>query len=139
MKKDFLTIAALAVFVVVVVGGTSFFAHRAVAPTVSEPQAGEISLSIQDMYAGKHVSISEGETVLQVLEALNAEDRKLQLSTKTYSGLGTLVVGMATDKNGTEKKYWQYKVNGIMPQIGADAYTLKNGDFIEWFFAASQE
>ena len=30
-------------------------------------------------------------------------------------------------------------MNGAMPQIGADAYKLKSGDSVEWFFAASQE
>ena len=39
--------------------------------------------------------------------------------------------------NGTDEKYWQYLVDGIMPQIGADQYILKDGESIEWNFEKS--
>lgn len=103
------------------------------------PQTSSISLSIQGLYEHKQITITSDETALQVLQTLEVGDPQLQLSTKEYPGMGTLVTGMHGNINGNDKNYWQYKVNGVMPQIGADQLTLKNGDVIEWFFSPSQE
>ncbi|MDO8514840.1 MAG: DUF4430 domain-containing protein [bacterium] len=100
-------------------------------------QTGTVSITIEGLYTNKSVPISENATVLGILQTMNTGDSQLQLSTKEYSGLGTLVDGMHGNKNGTDKKYWQYKVNGVMPQIGADAYVLKGGDSVEWYFGES--
>ncbi|OHB10741.1 MAG: hypothetical protein A3G05_00725 [Candidatus Zambryskibacteria bacterium RIFCSPLOWO2_12_FULL_45_14] len=100
-------------------------------------QAGATSLTIENLYTGKTVLISENETVLEMLEKLDLEDPQVRLSTKEYSGLGVLVESINGKKNGTDSKYWQYKVNDIMPQIGADKYKLKNGDRVEWYFDQS--
>lgn len=141
MKKDFLKVFLLIAFALALMGGVSFLINQTTqSPTqVSETKTATILLSIQDVYTGKQTAIAEGETVLAVLERLNKEDAELGLSTKTYKGLGVLIEGIGTHKNGMDKKYWQYKVNGIMPQIGADQYILKSGDSVEWFFATSQE
>ncbi|MES2135084.1 MAG: DUF4430 domain-containing protein [Patescibacteria group bacterium] len=141
MKKDFLKLSLLIVFALVLIGGVSFLINQTTSsPTqVSETKTATISLSIQDVYVGKQIAIAEGETVLAVLERLNEEDTQLQLSTKTYKGLGVLIEGIGTHKNGMNKKYWQYTVNGTVPQIGSDQYILKAGDYIEWFFATSKE
>ena len=103
------------------------------------PQQGSVSLTVQSLYTDKQVGITAGETVLHVLQALNASDTQLQLTSKDYPGMGTLVTGMHGLVNGTNQAYWQYKVNGVAPQIGADAYQLNSGDTVEWFFGASQE
>lgn len=103
----------------------------------TESITGSISLTIEGLYADKSVPVSQDETVLEVLQKLDATDTTLQLLTKEYSGLGTLVIGMRGWENGTGGKYWQYKVNGRMPQIGAGAYTLKDGDAVEWYFGPS--
>lgn len=119
------------------------YTKQAPVPTQSTsqttPQVNNILLSVQGLYTNKQIEITSNETVLKVLQTLNAIDPQLQLSTKEYSGMGTLVVGIHGMMNGTNKKYWQYKVNGVMPQIGADQFKLKNGDSIEWFFGSSQE
>ena len=101
-------------------------------------QTSTISLTIEGLYSSKSISISEKETVLKILQTLNSEDQNLKLSTKEYSGLGTLVDGMNGNKNGTDGKYWQYKINGVIPQVGADKLELKNGDLVEWYFSKSE-
>lgn len=103
------------------------------------PQSNSISLTIEGLYTSKTISVASDETVLQMLQTINAEDPQVQLSTKDYPGMGTLVDGMHGMKNGTDKKYWQYQVNGVMPQIGADQLKLKNGDAVEWIFGSSQD
>ena len=30
---------------------------------------------------------------------------------------------------------WAYKVNGVSPPVGADQVQLKDGDFVEWYYA----
>jgi hypothetical protein len=99
---------------------------------------GHISLTIQGLQAYETVSISEHQILLDVLTELNAADRNLQLATKEYPGLGTLVESMAGKTNGSDNKYWQYKVNGVMPQVGADHYKLVDGDTVEWNFVTSE-
>jgi len=141
MKKNLLKVSILIVFTLALIGGVSFLINQTKpSPSpVSQIKTATISLSVQDVYEGKQVAITEGETMLRVLEKLNTEDTKLQLSTKSYTGLGTLIDGLGIHKNGTNKKYWQYKVNGVMPQIGADQYSLKSGDSVEWLFAISED
>ena len=104
----------------------------------TQDEAHYISLSIQDLQTYETLSISEDQTLLDVLTELNIADPNLQLTTKEYPGLGTLVESMAGKANGTDNKYWQYKVNGVMPQVGADHYKLVDGDTVEWSFVASE-
>lgn len=129
------------VIVVVIACGVSFYASREEAreAKISQEQSASVTLSVDGLYQQKKVAIVSDETVLGVLSVLNTSDPALALSTKEYPGMGVLVDGMNGKKNGTEKKYWQYKVNGVMPQVGADSYKLHDGDSIEWFFAGSQE
>lgn len=140
-KQAWQTVAIGAVALVLALGLT-IYTNQTLLPEKpleqETPQTETISLTISGLYEGKQIKITSEETVLQVLQALNTEDPQLQLSTKKYSGLGVLVDGMHGERNGDDKKYWQYKVNGVMPQVGADAYKLKNGESVEWFFRESQ-
>lgn len=147
MKKDYLKFALLAFVALALIGGISY-AIRGTTPEPSNPsenagaseaKSATVTLSVEGVYEGKQVAVLEGETALAVLERLNTEDPALKLSTKTYAGLGVLVDGMGTLKNGTDTRYWQYDVNGVMPQIGADKYELKAGDKIVWRFAESAD
>lgn len=142
MKHTRTYIALGGIIVLAVAAFIFVYPRPTLAPTTAEretPQASSVSLTIAGLYAGRQVPLTENETVLQVLQGLEAQDPQLKLSTKVYSGMGTLVTGMHGDINGAGKNYWQYKVNGISPEIGADAYKLKRGDRIEWFFGTSEE
>lgn len=105
---------------------------------VETPLRETITLTIEGFYDAKEVPVSRDETVLDVLQTLNTENETLQLETKEYGSMGTLVEGMNGMRNGTGNKYWQYRVNGEMPQVGAGTYTLAPGDAVEWYFAASE-
>lgn len=129
----------IAVTALVVLAAVSIFTYTSTtqAPTRSESIQGSITLTVEGFAAPFHASISEGETVLEVLQDRATEDSDFGLVTKEYSGLGTLVEEIHGMKNGTDNKYWQYKVNGVMPQVGAASLILHDGDSVEWFFAAS--
>ena len=82
--------------------------------------------------------VKEGTTALEILNTINQQNPLLELKTKEYKDLGTMVTGMAGKQNGTGQKYWQYYVNGKMPMVGADQYKVKDQDQIKWAFAKSQ-
>lgn len=96
------------------------------------------TITIEGLYTDKNIQFSSPQSALGVLERLNAEDENVRLVTKEYSGLGVLVESIGGKTNGVNGEYWQYKVNGVMPQIGADKLEVKNGDVIEWYFDKSE-
>jgi len=146
MHKQFiLRTIAIGALVLMTAGGLMFFSNEKTTSSVQIPveqapqeQTGDILLSIDGWRGEQIVSITTDETALEVLLLLDAEDPTLQLSTKAYAGLGTLVESMAEQHNGTDNKYWQYTINGEMPMVGADAYVLHDGDSIQWSFATSE-
>lgn len=97
-----------------------------------------VTVTIEGWYTAKLVSLPAGSTVLQLLQLLNTEDEELQLLTEEYEGLGVLVTSLAGQTNGADNKYWQYKVNGVVPQVGASALVLTAGDQVEWKFQESE-
>lgn len=109
-----------------------------VSPHQISTQGKTVTLLIDGLYDGASLPALETETALSLLQRLNAQDSNLQLATKDYPGLGSLVESMNGMINGTDDKYWQYTVNNIMPQVGASAYQLKDGDIIEWRFEKSE-
>lgn len=134
-------VVGMGVLMFALVIGSSIYTNKqstSTEPAIQETSSGTVSLTIGGFYENRRVSIASGDTVLNILRTLNTQDPKLQLSIKEYPGLGVLVEDMYEQKNGTGGNYWQYKVNGIMPQIGADSYTLKDSDSVEWFFGPSE-
>ena len=106
--------------------------------SLSEPtQTGSVIITIEGLYTNRSTLVSSNETVLHILQTLNAENPTVHLETKEYSGLGTLVQRIGDHTNGENDNYWQYKVNGVMPQVGADKLEVKDGDSIEWYFGGS--
>ena len=108
------------------------------APTEDVQETINISLSIEDIYVNKSISVAVGDTAYEVLQALDEEDPELLLVAKEYPGLGILIEGINGKINGEDDKYWQYFVNGTMPQVGADKLELKDGDIVEWRYEVSQ-
>ena len=138
-SKRFWEIVAVVILASAIIFGISRYVAQAPAPSSLEVALSSVTISIEGLYQNEPVGVSGNESVLKLLAMLNAEDPALGLETKEYSGLGTLVTAMGGLKNGTDNKYWQYKVNGVLPMVGADQYILKEVDSVEWFFATSQE
>lgn len=126
---------------VVIFYGFSYLTDRG-APrdaTVEESaQVETVTVSVDGLYDTKEVKVQSGATVLEMLKVLDAQDPQVALGTKEYSGLGTLVESIGGITNGTDNKYWQYMVNGEMPQVGADVLVLEEGDSVEWEFKESE-
>jgi hypothetical protein len=130
-------LAVLAVLAVVSIISTDRSARPSEVPQAHAP-AETITLSIEGLYISERFPVPAGQTLLAVLQNLNAQDARLQLQTKEYAGLGVLIESMNGMTNGTDNEYWQYRVNGVMPQVGADVFQITNGDTIEWYFERSE-
>ena len=133
--------------IVVVLGATLVFGLSAVIENnqnqsneqeVGQKQEVVILLTVEGLYEAKEVSVIEGESVLDMLKNLDKEDKEMQLVIKEYEGLGTLVAGMHGVVNGANDEYWQYTGSGEMPQVGAGAYALSEGDAVVWYFGVSE-
>ena len=67
---------------------------------------------------------SSAPTVLEVLQ------KTKKVATKSYD-FGVMVESIE-DIAGSGGKYWQYEVNGVVGNIAADKYKLRDGDEVIW-------
>jgi len=75
-----------------------------------------------------------GDTVFSILEVSSNRNRVSFEYTYYEQFDSVLIDSINGDVNGEDGKYWQYYVNEDIPMIGADKYTVSNGDYIEWRF-----
>lgn len=132
-------VGATIVFMALLVTLTAIDNRNETVPTPLQENSSEIavSITIDGLFTDEELTVMEDQTVLQILETLDSEDTQIRLVTKEYSGLGVLVESIGGITNGDEGKYWQYTVNGTMPQVGADAFVVTDEDRIEWLFTQS--
>lgn len=90
---------------------------------------------VDGVIASDYVEFDEGMSAFDALKVLTDN---YEISLKS-SGLRQTVYVKAI--NGlSEFDYggrsgWKYRVNGTYPSVGAGAYTLKNGDQLEWIYS----
>ena len=123
-------IAAVAVVLVLGFGawGFSYQTHQKTNPIKPATTTTKPIPTIYVSYRGV-----DGKTALELLKT------HAKIQTKT-SSLGDFVVAINGNDGGAMnqtvrgggKKYWIYYINHKEAQVGAGAYTTKNGDVIEW-------
>lgn len=88
------------------------------------------------LLADTAVAFSEGETVFDVLmRAARAAGLHLEFEkTPLYGGVYVEGIGNLYAFDGGELSGWVYAVNGIFPEFSASAYTLADGDTVEWMY-----
>jgi len=85
------------------------------------------------------VTVSAGDTTIHLqpniifYDALIQEKKlgKIAFSGKNYPGLGFFVTEIGTLQTSNGKNLLYY-INGKQASVGVSAYTLKDGDVIEW-------
>lgn len=106
-------------------------------PPTASPEPGTISLMLDygdgDVATYDNVSVSANENLFQVMET-TAKENNLTFESKEYEGLGALITKIGEKENGADNRYWQYWINHKKPEVGASAYILQPGDFVEWKF-----
>ena len=88
------------------------------------------------LYYG-NVTVSENATVYDVLLKADKESDKLTvISTASEYGAYVDSINGITAGTYTEKKWdgWSYRVNGVAPSVGVDAYTVSAGDSIVMYY-----
>jgi|GEM_PF-1389088 len=80
------------------------------------------------------VAVKSGDSVLDITKRI-VKKKNISISVQSQTSVGTpYVQGIAGmfEKDGGSKSGWIYKVNGKKPDKGADEYSVKKGDRIEW-------
>ncbi|MBQ9899314.1 MAG: DUF4430 domain-containing protein, partial [Ruminococcus sp.] len=81
--------------------------------------------------------IADGETAYDILTQA-ARTYSIQLDTK---GSGDMVyvagINYLYEYDFGELSGWMYRVNGDTPSVGAGAYELSDGDFVEWLYSTN--
>lgn len=76
----------------------------------------------------------KGDTAYSILERCS-EENGFTVDAVYYAQFdSTLINSINNAVGGTNGKYWQYYVNGELPNVGADKYLLANGDSLLWSF-----
>lgn len=80
----------------------------------------------------------QGETLFSLTRRV-AQEHNVPFAYKDYAGLGAFItqIGPAPDSAGDA--FWQYWVNNVYAQVGADAYAVRPGDVIAWKFTADKQ
>lgn len=110
------------------------------------PQKSEVWLeksdqtSIQIIIVGDGWTITDnlvayqGDTAFSILERCSQKNGFSVDSTYYAQFDSTLINSINNAVGGTDGKYWQYYVNGQLPNIGADKCMLTNGNLLKWSF-----
>ncbi|MGO5268671.1 DUF4430 domain-containing protein [Parafannyhessea umbonata] len=96
----------------------------------AKPTAGKMTVSVSINGSSHRVSLSQGATAYDALLATGAS-----VSSGAYPGGGTWVT--AINGLGEDASHgWTYKVNGSMPNVMSDRYTVHDGDSVVWSYVA---
>lgn len=133
MKPQFLLVAT-ALFAMLLLGAGCFTTSIST-QTTDNAAVKEIAATLRiDAGEGSVVSygatLSENTTALAFLKTMS-EEKQFTVQTKEYEGLGELVDGI-NGKTGTANEFWLFSINGTAATIGAGAYTVLEGDTIEF-------
>jgi hypothetical protein len=71
----------------------------------------------------------DGETALELLRDAGYD------VTLEHSSLGDYVTAIG-DVAATKSQYWQYEVDGKLPNVGADAFETTDGQRVEWRYGS---
>jgi hypothetical protein len=76
-----------------------------------------------------------GPTALGTLVDGTLVNRRLDpLLVSDEFAFGLIVCGVGGSNAGSSSSYWLYKVNHVSPEVGGDAFAVKPGDDVLWFF-----
>ena len=96
----------------------------------ADSNAGKITVSVSVNGSSHRVGLSQGATAYDALLATGAS-----VSSGAYPGGGTWVT--AINGLGEDASHgWTYKVNGSMPNVMSDRYTVHDGDSVVWSYVA---
>lgn len=149
MQGKILTIStrrAFATLALVLLGGLllGVFVRAAFAPTdrlMTEQASGVASVMFDfgqgeiQTYAG--VQLQDDESLFALTKRIAAE-QDIPFAYKEYPDLG-IFISKIGDGAVASNVFWQYWVNNVYAQVGADRYLVRPGDVIEWKLTAAKQ
>ena len=100
----------------------------------SDQTSVQIIITGDDWVITDNLVAYKGDTAFSILERCS-EKKGFSVDYTYYAQFdSTLVNSINNDVGGTTGKYWQYYVNGELPDIGADKCGIINGDSLQWKF-----
>jgi hypothetical protein len=84
--------------------------------------------------SGKNRKIPGATALGTLVDGALVNSRLDPLLVSDEFSFGLLVCGVGGDNAGGASSYWLYKVNHVSPEVGGDAFTVKSGDDVLWFF-----
>ena len=100
----------------------------------SEKTSVTIAIQGEGWAVTDHVVAYNGDTAFSVVKRCAERNALVFKSTYYASFDSTLIDQIGDTVNGHNGKYWQYYVNGDLPMVGCDKYTVSNGDSMVWRF-----
>ncbi|NEU30989.1 DUF4430 domain-containing protein [bacterium LRH843] len=85
--------------------------------------------------ANQKIEVTAGETALELLQRV-LEGEKINYDIRE-SSWGSYIAKINGEKEATLGGWdgWAFKVNGVMPQVGADTYYLENSDEVQFYYS----
>jgi len=62
------------------------------------------------------------------------KENNIEIKYNNNYSYGVFIESIDGIKNGTDGKYWQYYINGVLGDTASDKKVLKKGDKVEWKF-----
>ncbi len=104
----------------------------------SDQTSVQIVITGDDWTINDNLIAYKGDTAFSILERCS-EKNGFPINATYYAQFdSTLVNSIKNDVGGTTGKYWQYYVNDELGDVGADKYTVTNGDLLRWSFEELQ-
>lgn len=143
-KNKVLLILILSIFVILLAAGGLGLKTNEESVNDSAPEESrkisriQITVSIEGIISQQNLELPHNSSVLEALNKIATEE-EIEIQTKKYAGLGTLVESIGEVSNGTNGKYWHYEVNDEIPLVEAENLVLSQSDEVRWFFAEPEE
>lgn len=84
------------------------------------------------------IEVLPNSTVFSLLEELAAK-KGFEIEITFWVDIGVFIESIDGFVGGTDKKWWQYWVNGKLGEVAADRKKVESGDLIEWKFEVPPE
>lgn len=81
--------------------------------------------------------VKQGETVAQALFHACDDAGISYVNKGTSMGVYISAIGGLEEKQCGKYSGWKYKVNGVVPNLACSAYTLSDGDTVEWYYVSN--
>ncbi len=137
-NKGIAAITIIAVAAIAVASATAIYMHGG-----SESSTGPVTASVKinfgngTVWSYPNISVDGKNATVYGILLKAAHQGNFSVDYTYYGQYDSLLVNsIAGTPNGENNSYWQFWLNGVYGQVGADKQTVNDNDIIEWKFTA---